>query len=252
MAYVTLEQIRASGVDEDRASDAVLTPLITASTQLIDRITRQWFEPRSGRLRLDGTDTDTLFLPIPIIEITNLYINSDRIPFDSRQYRAYGIASEDDLMDHRTNPKIVLGTAGGDFFTGLVSSSYRFTRGRQNQAVEGIFGYVEPDRSTPALIRRAAMLLIMEWLNNQPSADTTTTVGGTTGPVPTGSVIIEEETDGHRIKYGGVAATSASSPTSTKGLTALIRNAEVRQILSLYRAPIAIATQANWSNIRVG
>jgi hypothetical protein len=248
MAYVTLADVRGIGIPDTIATDdRVEDELIPLSTQVIDRVTRQWFEERSGTFELDGTQSDTLHLPVPIIEITEVRINSSSDALDASYYRVYnGRAAP---SDDRRNPRIKLIAAQDrNIFTAPIlhdNARLLFRKGRKNQTIVGTFGYVEADDTTPLLIKRAALKMIAYWVTNP----IYTPPGGSTSLGSTGGsagAVVEEETDGHRIKYADVSYASAST---RPGLSGLIPDPEVHEILlKLYRAPITVAASGvNWT-----
>jgi hypothetical protein len=111
-------------------------------------------------------------------------------------------------------------------------------KGRQNQEIKGTFGYVEEDGSTPKLIKRALTLLVIEKLTRPAYSGS----AGPSVPPPILGTVIEEETDGHRLKYSQEA-----QATRNFGLSGITNDPEILDIVKLYRAPIGIAAPAHWS-----
>jgi hypothetical protein len=223
VAYVSVSDVRNEGLtDTTKYPDPRVEQLITIWSAYVDRACRQWFEARTLDARLDGNDSDTLFLPVPVIELTALYLNGDfSSPADPSRYFVYNGRS---LPDDRQNPRVkLLSQDYRDIFRSRVYGQ-KFVRGKQNQRLVGSFGFVEQDGSTPELIKRAVIKLVIS------NAPTVAEKQGESGPVAF------EMTDGHSIQY--VTAEKLGFKSSGFAVT---KDAEVDQILSMYRAPIGMA-----------
>lgn len=229
MAYVTLQDVRDFGIGADIATDQQVSAAIVLWSQVIDRLTGQWFEPRSMTIRLDGSGRDTLHLPVPIISVSSLKVNGESTALATDRYTLYTSRT---IPDDRLNPRIRLGGAGS-YWTG---GGPIYAVGFQNQTIAGIFGYVEDDLSTPEPIRYALMKLISEKLKNPPNAPEDLPPDenlGLQGPV------IEETTDGHSRKWGAVSV-KATRPGLAAGITS---DPEINAILLMYRrAPMVAVT----------
>jgi hypothetical protein len=209
VAYVSVSDVRNEGLtDTTKYPDPRVEQLITIWSAYVDRACRQWFEARTLDARLDGNDSDTLFLPVPVIELTSRYF-----VYNGRS-----------LPDDRQNPRVkLLSQDYRDIFRSRVYGQ-KFVRGKQNQRLVGSFGFVEQDGSTPELIKRAVIKLVIS------NAPTVAEKQGESGPVAF------EMTDGHSIQY--VTAEKLGFKSSGFAVT---KDAEVDQILSMYRAPIGMA-----------
>ena len=209
--YATVADIRAEGVTEGRADDARLTALIQEATRLLDKVTGQFFEAREMDLRLDGTGSRVLHLPVPVIQLTGLWPNHSVIPIAPAYYEVY---ASRDLPDDRANPKVVL------------KNGYMFERGTRNQRLRGSFGYVEADGTTPPLIGKATIKLVIDAvaLLGAPDADFRRRR----------HFIIEESTDGQRVRYAPESARIRGE------FAALAGSKLVAEVISLYKAPLAI------------
>lgn len=223
MGYVTIAEARAEGVP-DPPDDTLLQAAIDLWSNYIDEACHQWFDERSVTLLLDGPGAPTLFLPVPIIEVTELYLNENwTVAVDPEFYAVYDSRT---VPDDRKNPRITLKQSRPDLFTmAAFGPSPVFANGVQNQKVVGKFGYLEPDNSTPPLIKRAVMKLLSKSL--EPMYSATTLSALTPGPVKT------EKTDAHSITY-------AFSESLVKGNLGITGDAEVAAIVRMYRAPWAI------------
>lgn len=234
MPYATIADARAEGVPNTITDDKI-QPLLDRWSSFIDEATHQWFEPRSMELMMDGTESRTLFLPVPIISLDALYINGDFTnPLSTNLYGVY--ANKTPIRDDRRNPMIKLGTTSigvfdpADFRCGMM-----FVHGVQNIKLVGTFGFVEADNSTPALIKRAVLKLTIKEL----------LAGGgklwnqvANGPATQGTVTAET-TDGHSITYNAFQYKPIPG-----GLNGITNDAEVDSILVMYRGPLKVsATQ---------
>lgn len=238
--YISVSDVRAAGVNMDPPDDATIQSAICLWQQVLERVTRQWFRPIATSFRLDGTDSDALHLPVPIISIDELRINDSEDALGADRYRVYNGTL---LPDDRKNPRIKLRDNWGyqrDIYTAPDRTSRaRFFKGRQNQYVSGVFGYVEPDGSTPAMIKRALLKLVIKALA------TPLVGGGSSGLIPpplTSGVVSEEWTDGHKIKW---QISGGELKPKAPGLSGLIDDPEVQMIVKLYKSPIGMAAPAN-------
>jgi hypothetical protein len=219
--------------------DPVVEAAILVWQQALERVCRQWFEPRAAVVRLDGTNSDTLHFAVPIITCNSLKINDDSDALGTDFYEVYN--NRTGWPDDRRNPRIKLRRGrDGDIFTRGASLSQRFLKGRRNQIIDGVWGFTEDDDTTPALIQRALALLVIEKVTHpaMPSA----TPPAVPPAVPTG-LLIEEETDDHRMRW---SQPGGSTQARAAGLLGLTNDPEVLRIISLYKAPIGIATPADW------
>jgi len=238
--YISVSDVRASGLNQNPPDDGTIQSAICLWQQVLERVTRQWFRPIATSFYLDGTDSDALHLPVPIISVDELRINDDNTALDPGRYRVYNSII---LPDDRKNPRIKLVDSFGyqrDIYTAPDRTRRsRFHKGRQNQFISGVFGYVEADGSTPEMIRRALLKLVIKAL-------ATPLVPGTgTGLIPpplTSGVVSEEWTDGHKIKY---QISGGELKPRAPGLSGLIDDPEVQMIVKLYKSPIGMATPAN-------
>ena len=241
MAYVTVSQVRAAGLAEAVATDAAVEGAIAGWTQYIDRFCDQFFEPREATVVLDGTDSDTLHFGVPIIEITSLKLNNSLVPLDPANYRVYNRRQAP--ADDRRNPRIKLirNEDHRDIYSApMVIGHLKFRKGRQNQEVTGTFGFTEPDGSVPYLIQRALILLVVEKLTKPIVPDPLNPIEAFQPLGP----ILEEVTDGHKIKYQQAGGVTKARPAGLLGIT---ENREVHDALKLYKAPLRMASPANWS-----
>lgn len=239
MPYATVDDVRSAGLTDEVAypDDDVLAALQLAS-DAIDRATKQWFEPRQLTILFDGNGSDTIHLGIPIISISALYLNDDTTPLDTKLFRVY---SSRTYPDDRRNPRVKLTPASNamSFFQALplTSGLARFVNGRQNQKLVGLFGFIEPDGSTPLLVKRANLKVALRKLGALVQG------GGPSPPPlpPAVAALISEQTDGH-----SYTTAQAKLVNRRPGLAGLFDgDPEIADIVKLYRAPIGLAVSSS-------
>lgn len=239
--YITVADIRALGITQVMFPDSAVLAAIKTWQQFIERATRQWFYPLELEMWVDGTDSDAIHFGVPVISISELRLNGDTAPLNPNYYRVYNsLISPAD----RQNPRVKLidsFTGNRDIYTAPIKDGkLQFRFGRKNQYIKGVFGYIEPDGSVPWLIKRALTLLVVEKLTKPVFIDP-----ANPPPLPPplfSGVVIEEWTDGHKIKY---AQSGGELNPRAPGLAGITDNPEVLGILKLYRAPIGVATPNN-------
>jgi len=239
--YITVDDVRAEGLTAEDFPDATVNAAITTWQSALERACRQWFYSRSLTISFDGDDTDTIHLGVPIITCDYLRINSSTTDLDTDLYKVYNSRT---YPDDRRNPrvKLIRSEDTRSVFTAPYSPErLKFVKGYQNQIISGDFGFTESDGSTPLLIKRALLKLVIEKLTNPLYVP----LGGSApapAPLTIAGVVVEERTDGHMIKYA-----SSSMAARRVGLSGLTGDQEILDIIKLYKAPIGIATPSNWS-----
>lgn len=235
--YISVDDVRNAGLLEADHSDADVIAAIEMWQQFLERACRQWFNARSMIFQVDGTDSDTLHFGVPIITIDYLKINDRTDEFDPELYRVY---SGNKYPDDRGNPriKLVAPYVRRDIFVSYGDGRTKFRKGRLNQEIKGTFGYLESDGSTPKMISRALLKTVI--------AKLTTPVYSPSGTAPPSilGMVLKEKTDGHSIEYG---TPGGEVSKRRPGLSGIIQDPEVLDIIKLYKAPIGIATPAHWS-----
>ena len=120
MSYCEVADIRAEGVTVDQLSDTQAEQLIKISCDYIDKLTRQWFEPREKTVKLNGRGGKILILPVFLIEEDTVWLDNEVI----EDYVLYNrISPEDD----RKYPKIY--------------REKKWTEGVLNVQIHGKWGY---------------------------------------------------------------------------------------------------------------
>lgn len=236
--YITVQDIRDEGLTSSVASDAKVLAYIKMWQQMIERATRQWFDARAVVLSLDGTDSDTLHLPVPIITCDYVKLNDDTTELSTSLYKVYNGRQ---LPDDRKNPRIKLVNEQAlDIYIAPIFGRYLiFRKGRQNQEVSGTFGYIEPDGSTPDLIKRALTKLVVEKLAKPIYSSSGSTP---TPPPPIVGNLLEELTDGHKRKY---SSAGGEKKPRRPGLSGFTDDPEILDIIAMYKAPIGMAAPPN-------
>lgn len=250
MGYTTIDAMRAEGVTEAMADDTRLTALIALETARIDRLTRQFFEPRELTLKLSGEGTPRLQFDVPIIEIASITIadaqQESLVAADEyvvfNRHLTQGLVSPDDRNDPRveyvreTGNVFATETALSPFFSG----GRVWQKGRQNIVVVGTFGYTDPDPDqdpddpivgvTPVLIEHACKLLIIKQLPKMVDADARRAAFVM-------NRIQEERTRDQSYRVGGMAGEGVRLGGATGYLTG---DEEIDSILEHYMRPLAI------------
>lgn len=245
MAYITAADIRAEGLTADPPTDATITSTIVLCEQIVERITRQWFESRAVTFKLDGVNGDTLHMPVPIINIDHVRLNNSVEDLDVGLFRVYDRRL---LPDDRRNPRIKLISSDEhhDIFVRPLELHHRlkFRKGRQNQEIKGDFGFLEPDDSTPEAIKRAVKILVIEKLQSPLFVDTSVP-SLLPPPPPLLGNILEEKTDGHSRKFAQAGGPVSARPPGLSGIT---DNKEFHDIMKIYRAPISVQSPTHFGH----
>lgn len=222
---VSIADLRAEGVPAS-ISDAQVLRSIQTWQAFVERECRQWFYPRQMTWDLDGSGTTLLQLPVPIISISALYLNSEfSAPVDPENYIVYSGRGENG-RDDRKNPRVKLYTGETTIFEGVGPVRRRlfvFSIGEKNQRLVGSFGYTEADGGAPEPIKYAIRKLAIRGIRPM------WTTGGAAGPA---GPMLEEETDRHRRKW--------SDPSVASKAWTISGDPEVDQILAMYRGPISM------------
>jgi hypothetical protein len=241
--YITVADVRAEGILEADYSDETVLASIELWQAMIERQTRQWFIQKILTLSVDGSDSDTLHFGVPIIDIEYVKLNGSSSELDTDYYKVYNAIT---YPDDRRNPriKLVSQSENYDIYTApMTHGRMIFRKGRQNQEIKGTFGFVEEDGLPPKLIKRALLKLVIEKLTTP--IYTAPTDASLAPPAVVAGSLIEEWTDGHKLKWSDNLTTLERRPVSFQGIT---QDPEIIDILKYYRAPIGIATPAHASH----
>jgi len=229
--YCLVSELRSEGVTTAMASDSKLQSRIYLASRMIDKITGQWFEPRTRTVIQDGRGNGVLRFSVPIIAIGA--VSAGGLVVDASTYKVYnrhlaGVISPDDRQD----PRIVRFEGSSNPFY----SSPTWAAGVQNIEITGVFGYTDaPDDLstpsqgiTPVLINRACRLMVIRDL-----ADLANTAARLDAQ-QRGRLISETTRD--------QSYTLAAKGASSSGAIALTGDDEIDLILQEFLAPIAIGS----------
>lgn len=238
--YCSIQDIRGQGWADSVYPDADVLKAISYATNLIDKITRQWFEPRFRHVSMDGRNLDQLFLNVPIISIMQIEI--DETKQDNTGFLVYnrhmthGIVSPDDKAD----PRVTWSEGRNGLDIRRLYGGGRFMQARKSIRLSGIYGYTEHGPgdyagetvkgnqlpisygSTPLPIKNAALRLVLRHMQPLEEGDDVAKAGR----------VVEEKTRDQSYKLG-----TPSSVDSSFGITGDI---EVDKILMMYPAPLDI------------
>ena len=136
--YITIDELTAEGAsgETQRLLDAILL-----AQSYIEKMTGQYFVKRTRNLYFDGNGKVTIHLPVFCKTIN--YIKEDGSVLDSSSYTLFNRYEPDD----RLNPKIVF--------------SRPLAYGILNIEINGVFGFIEEDDSTPPLIKKICKKLAL-------------------------------------------------------------------------------------------
>lgn len=218
MAITTIQDVRDEGVTVEIASDDLITAHIDTWEAAFSDQCEQWFEERSGTLFVDGDNTPSTFLQIPIITIDSITDVVNSTVLSVSDYAVYNGRTM--LQDDRRNPRIILNT-------GL------FYSGNRRWQIVGTFGYTEADGRAPAQVRRAMLMLIIEKLLN-PIVETVGIPPAVVVSRPEGQTTFER-TDDHEIRFANLEKQRSNYTNS--GLTS---NRFILETISKFRAPMGI------------
>lgn len=240
MGYVTVAEVRAQGLSDATAyPDPMIQTAIDLASAYIDKATRQWFTNKSMTILLDGQDSARLFLPIPIVSVSELYINARFDPSQVLPAADYIVYNGRSFPDDRKNPKIQLNRVRTSIYQGppFNGAGRLFVKAPRNTKIVGVFGYTEADDTTPLMIKRATMKMTLRFVETLAPNGT-----GTGAAAFNSGILIGESTDGHFIQF------ALPSNVGIRGATfGISKDPEVEQIILLYKAPLAIAVPGNFS-----
>lgn len=148
MGYVTIDEMRAEGVGQE-FTDGHLAERISLAQHVIEQLTLRFFERREGLVvKFDGSGHDLLRLRIPpagVDAITSVLIDGESIAQEDYELVING------FEDYRRYPR-------------LQHLWSIWPKGKRNIELTGAFGYVEPDGSTPPMIKDACKRIVVKYL----------------------------------------------------------------------------------------
>ena len=222
IANGTAKLLRSESVPKFRGEDMILDAM-----EFIDEITGQFFNLRPAIVTLEGNNTPTMWLPVPIITIRDLKINgTDTSLIEGEDQDFVAFKGRQRPQDDRRNPRIKLSIGSGrsNIFSGSFSTGvfaqHTLTR------IDGDFGFLEADGSTPRNIKNAAVLIVADRMNKPFATQSSSTSAGG-GPVKRIRVDLHEKEFFENKQASSKASVSSGIP-------------KVDQILAKYKAPILI------------
>ncbi len=151
---VTIDDVRAEGLDPGDADDARVEMTIQLVGEYFDQITGQWFEPvtftADAPLLVDGTGSDVLPLPAPVLQLDGII--EEQVSLSIPDLVVYNRRRPDDRRYPRIakKPSSFVGYGGVGAYAGYGSDGFygprrsaRWILGAQNIALAGVFGYCE-------------------------------------------------------------------------------------------------------------
>lgn len=221
LGYVTVAEVRAEGLtDEEKYPDDLINSRIQYNTKLIENYTGQFFEARKLLFMVDGYGSFNIQLDIPIIHIDKMEILE---PVSSHLKR-FDIRLEDIRIYNR---HITSGLTEPDDRENPMIGNVYLPKGRQNILIEGTFGYTEQDGSTPLMIKRALILMVLKDKDLLASNKRQSMLMGLSGRLRS------ESTDGHSYSLAVATPVQGSTPYFTG-------DEEVDHILHNFRKPFGL------------
>lgn len=188
MPYTTRAAVRAQGYLEADYSDDDVDEALEIASDGIDRICGQFFESRTETRTYDGTGTRLLVLDVPLLSLTTIEIQHQAgvwTPYSQTYFALYTHYSQRDYPKIEIRPDALFGLQPGIF-----------PKGPQNVRLTGAFGYLDRHDATPTPIQRACLELVTTYLGPLAAGE----------PQEANRVVIEEDTDDHRVKFAEVLA----------------------------------------------
>lgn len=198
----------------------------TLAMQDIDKYTGQWFNKReflgANKLTFEGSNSYILHFSVPIIEVVSLTLNEDVAAMLPENYRVYNSRT---IPDDRKNPRIkLLSTDTSVYQNNLGGFSGKFNK-YLRQCIEGSFGFLEADGSTPEAIKWATARLVMTQLQYDPEEAISE------------KSIKKEKVDIHEVEYFNTNSSTSGGSSSSSLITG---DTELDRIIKMYKSPLAI------------
>jgi hypothetical protein len=197
MTYIVPQDLYDEGLNQLLYSPSLVQKKINFVTSYVERITSQFFEPRTKTVLLDGDNSDLIVLPIFCIELTEIKI------FDDIQDLSKFTLYNSFVPDDRDYPKVI---------------GY-FPKGNRNISFTGSFGYVEFDLSTPEPILFVIKDLVTRLLTEGIRA-------------VTNANITSEVADGHSYSLNG--SMLSGSLTGINELDMILQHYTRRSIVTIF------------------
>lgn len=225
--YVTVDDIRAEGVPSGDFPDARVNARIVKWEDIVEKLTRNVFRVLDpGALTFDGNNSHILHFNIPLIEVSEVKINGEDSALAAADFRAFtGIQQP---QDDRSNPKIEL---TGNRETSIFTRTHKeFVKGL-DQVITAKWGFVDPSPTTPGAyvtpegVKGAIVALVIRDLRGYFEQYFQGQQNAMNLPKK------RERTDDHEIEWA-----EPDMPV----LKWSMLPPDIAELLSLYRAPMAI------------
>ena len=204
MSLVTLEAMRAEGLSADQASDGAVLSAIALAEAYVGMVTGRWFEPveypADAPFLMDGSGTDTLLLPVPVLRLDYIDILSEGperiLPANVINYNRL---RPDDRLAARLVRKMselpAASTVFG-FWTQRTTCSIKWPHEPLGIAIVGQLGFVEADGSPPPAIVKTVKRMVMREVQQVAFEDVSL------------ARVTSESTDGHSYSLAGAISSS--------------------------------------------
>jgi hypothetical protein len=217
LASGTANLLHSDSVSKRRAES-----LIQDAMNKIDLDTGQFFNKRTGTFWMEGNNSHILHLGLPIIDITKLLINNSAAELkEGDDYDFVAFKGRAEPQDDRRNPRIKLNVRNDSIFSGVLTNRVFVVDTRTR--IEGSFGFLEPNGSTPRLIQRATKRLVVRDIENPIASDAATSSRGGLRRI---------KVDLHEKEFFELRGTNRASVPSD--------DQEYNQIVMTYRRPILV------------
>lgn len=172
---LTALRARLGATFAESPDDAPLLAALAQAVAFLERATGRWFTARTGTIKVSGTGTPRLFLPLPVVSVdqggtgvTAITLGDDTDPLDPEFYTVNDGAGLPG-RDPRDQPVIDMQgtTTGSSVFTSRPpgwDAWSAWPRGVRNVNVTATWGYVDESGHTPELARQALALLTVRAL----------------------------------------------------------------------------------------
>jgi len=205
---------------------AEIDAFILSAMAFIDRHTRQWFNARTFTAKFVGNNTHLWQAPVAIISVAEVRLNGETPAIPVADYIVFNGRI---MPDDRRNPKIHLINRDPGVFR-MTSRSFRDDRQTE---VDGVWGFLEDDGTTPEMIQRATLkLAVLRCLNTPGGSASSSASSSGKGPIK------REETDLHEVEY--YDPRSGGSSSDKHDGTGLSGDDEIDDIIAAFKSPIII------------
>lgn len=167
-ALAYLRALRGAPFPLGSYTDAELLAGLDVAAREFERATGRVFVAREGTLALRAEGGRVLFVPEPIVSVDEVRVDGSALDLDDLDVHA-GTELDVDGVDPRDDPWIawIDGTSGAAYLAGVGGQgrgAWPDPTSGPIVEIDGTFGFVESDGSTPALVRGAILALLQRGL----------------------------------------------------------------------------------------